>query len=49
MDDRPTPQNPQDPTENAARLTALGMSPEAARTYASFIAGGRWPRPSDVA
>jgi hypothetical protein len=46
--DTPNPQpNPQDTTETERRLAALGMSVEAAKTYAAFHAGMRWPRPSD--
>jgi hypothetical protein len=45
------PQTPQpqisDTTQTELRLAALGMSPEAAKTYAAFHAGMRWPRPSD--
>jgi hypothetical protein len=43
-----TPQTPpDDTTQTELRLTALGMSPEAAKRYADFHAGIRWPRPSD--
>ena len=37
----------QDTTETERRLAALGMSAEAAKTYAAFHSGIRWPRPSD--
>jgi hypothetical protein len=48
MDAPHTPQpEPQDTTQNERRLAALGMSAEAAKTYAAFHAGLRWPRPSD--
>ena len=46
-----TPKTPppdlQDTTQTERRLAALGMSAEAAKTYAEFHAGIRWPRPSD--
>ena len=45
------PQRPQpapgDTTQTERRLAALGMSAEAAKTYAAFHSGIRWPRPSD--
>jgi hypothetical protein len=47
--DAPKPPQPdlQDTTQTERRLAALGMSAEAAKTYAAFHAGIRWPRPSD--
>jgi hypothetical protein len=48
--DRPDaqpPQHPQDNDDAIPRLIAFGMSADAARIYASFMHGGRWPRPSD--
>ena len=48
--DRPDQQpaeNPQDPDESVDRLVGFGLSVEAARIYATFMHGGRWPRPSD--
>jgi hypothetical protein len=48
MDAPKTPQpDPQDTTQTERRLAALGMSAEAAKAYAAFHAGFRWPRPSD--
>jgi hypothetical protein len=47
MSDKPTEPQPQDTTETELRLAAFGMSPEAAKTYAAFFTGARWPRPSD--
>jgi hypothetical protein len=48
MDTPKTPQpDLQDTTQTERRLAALGMSAEAAKTYAEFHAGIRWPRPSD--
>ncbi len=41
------PPDLQDTTQTERRLAALGMSAEAAKTYAAFHAGIRWPRPSD--
>ena len=47
--DAPKPTEPdlQDTTRTERRLAALGMSAEAAKAYAAFHAGFRWPRPSD--
>jgi hypothetical protein len=46
--DAPKPQpDVQDTTQTELRLAALGMSAEAAKTYAAFHSGIRWPRPSD--
>jgi hypothetical protein len=46
-----TPNSPQpdlqDTTQTERRLAALGMSAEAAKAYAAFHSGIRWPRPSD--
>lgn len=48
MDTPETPEPPLgDTTQIELRLAAFGMSPEAAKTYAAFHAGMRWPRPSD--
>ncbi len=47
MSEEPTQPAPQDTKETEARLASLGMSPEAAKTYAAFFTGVRWPRPSD--
>jgi len=48
MDAPNTPQpDLQDTTQTERRLAALGMSAEAAKTYAAFHSGIRWPRPSD--
>ncbi len=41
------PRDLRDATEAARHLALLGWSAEAAKTYASFHAGIRWPRPSD--
>jgi hypothetical protein len=44
----PKDPEPQDTRQAELRLTALtGMTPEAAKAYAAFHAGVRWPRPSD--
>jgi hypothetical protein len=47
--DAPKPTQPdlQDTTQTERRLAALGMSAEAAKAYAAFHSGIRWPRPSD--
>jgi hypothetical protein len=47
---RASPQDPQpqDTRQAEVRLAALtGMTPEAAKAYAAFHSGVRWPRPSD--
>ncbi len=48
MDAPKTPMNdPRDTTEAARHLSLMGMSADSAKTYASFLTGSRWPRPSD--
>jgi hypothetical protein len=44
---KPSQPDVQDTTQTERRLAALGMSAEAAKAYAAFHAGLRWPRPSD--
>jgi hypothetical protein len=39
--DAPQPPQPQDTTQTERRLTAFGMTPEAAKAYAEFLSGRR--------
>jgi hypothetical protein len=43
----PSQPQPQDTTQMEQRLAAFGMSPEAAKAYASFLSGQRSMRPAE--